>query len=133
MGLSGYSVDAIGRENAYRPIKGDVFFIGRQSVSITASELASRLRAHGNTVDESAIEVDRTTTYRSLHASHQVSDRSIFLALGGCRVKALDVSPYEGAEIIAVVDLNGRRCIVVGQGEHLRELGAGRRDRTRRR
>jgi len=100
MGLTGYAVDAIGREHAYRPIKGDVLFVGRQSVSITASELASRLRRHGNTVDETAIEVDRTTTYRTLHASRQVSDRSIFLALGGCRVKALDVSPYEGAEII---------------------------------
>jgi hypothetical protein len=100
MGLTGYAVDAIGREHAYRPISGDVLFIGRQTVSISASELASRLRAHGNTVDVTAIEIDRTTTYRSLHASKQVSDRSIFLALGGCRVKALDVSPYEGAEII---------------------------------
>jgi len=100
MGLSGYAVDAIGREHAYRPINGDVLFIGRQTVSISASELASRLRAHGNAVDDTAIEIDRTTTYRTLHASHQASDRSIFRALGGCRVKALDVSPYEGAEII---------------------------------
>jgi hypothetical protein len=75
-------------------------FIGRQTVTISPSELASALRAHGIAVDDTAIETDRTTTYRTLHATHQASDRSIFRALGGCRVKALDVSPYEGAEII---------------------------------
>jgi SAM-dependent methyltransferase len=100
MGLTGYAVDAIGREHVHRPINGDIVFIGRQTVTISPSDLASRLRAHGIAVDDKAIEIDRTTTYRTLHASHQASDRSIFWALGGCRVKALDVSPYEGAEII---------------------------------
>jgi hypothetical protein len=100
MGLTGYAVNAIGREHVYRPISGDIVFIGRQTVTISPSELASALRAHGIAVDDTAIETDRTTTYRTLHATHQASDRSIFRALGGCRVKALDVSPYEGAEII---------------------------------
>jgi len=64
MGLSGYAVDAIGREHAYRPIKGDALFIGRQATYFTPTELTENLRSHGNVVDPSAIEIDRTTVNR---------------------------------------------------------------------
>jgi hypothetical protein len=99
MGLGGQAVDAIGREHAYRPITGDVVFIGRQTTYFTPQDLASRLRDHCASVDASAIEVDRTTLNRK-RGGALASDRSIFRALGNDRVKALDVSDYEGAEII---------------------------------
>ena len=100
MGLSGYAVDAIGREHAYRPIKGDVLFVGRQATYFTPSELTEKLRSHGNVVDPSAIEIDRTTVNRIPGYGQIVTDRSIFRALGIDSVKALDTSPYEGAEIV---------------------------------
>src|SRR5690349_9414278 len=105
MGLGGQAIDAIGREHAYRPIIGDVLFIGRQTVYFSPQDLARRLRDHCAEVDAGAIEVDRTTVNRNL-AGELATDRSIFRALGlpAERIKALDVSPYEGAEVIH--DLN---------------------------
>lgn len=104
MGLGLQAVDAIGREHAYCPIRGNVLFIGRQATYFTPSGLAAQLRSHGHAVDPSAIEVDRTTIHRLPGYSEIVTDRSIFHALGIDSVKALDTSPYEGAEIVH--DLN---------------------------
>jgi hypothetical protein len=104
MGLSYQMIDAIGREHAYRPITGDVLFIGRQAVPMTPAGLATKLREHCRIVDETKIEIDRFTSDRNKHYAEQASDRSIFRALGVNRVKAVDVSPYEGAEVIH--DLN---------------------------
>jgi hypothetical protein len=100
MGLTGYAVDAIGREHGYRPISGDVLFIGRQATYLSPSGLVEQLRAHGHVVDPSAIEIDRTTINRIPGYGQIVTDRSIFRALGVDSVKALDTSPYEGAEIV---------------------------------
>lgn len=104
MGLGIQAIDAIGREHAYRPITGDVLFIGRQTTYFTPAQLIAHLRSHGNAVDRSAIEIDRTTIGRRRFNGESVTDRSIFRALGNNNVKALDVSSYEGAEIIH--DLN---------------------------
>jgi SAM-dependent methyltransferase len=104
MGLGGQAIDAIGREHAYRPITGDVLFIGRQTSYFTPEQLVARLKDHGHAVDRSAIEIDRTTLYRRPHDSELVTDRSIFRALGNNNVRALDANLYEGAEIIH--DLN---------------------------
>ena len=106
MGLGGEAIEAIGREHAYRPISGDVLFIGRQTTYFSANELAAILRSHGHAVDPAAIEIDRTTISRQRgHGGKElVTDRSIFRALGVDKVRALDVSAYEGAEIIH--DLN---------------------------
>jgi hypothetical protein len=100
MGLTGYAVDAIGREHGYRPISGDALFIGRQATYLSPGALAEQLRAHGHSVDPSAIEIDQTTVNRIPGYGEIVTDRSIFRALGIDSVKALDTSPYEGAEIV---------------------------------
>jgi SAM-dependent methyltransferase len=104
MGLSFQAIDVIGREHAFRPIRGDILFIGRQSVLFAPDELAAQLRSHGFMVDESAIQIDRSTTNRLPGYGDLATDRSIFHALGIDSVKALDISAYEGAEIIH--DLN---------------------------
>jgi SAM-dependent methyltransferase len=106
MGLGGEAIEAIGREHAYRPITGDVVFIGRQTTYFTADELAAMLRGYGHRVDAAAMEIDRSTTNRQQghEGKELVTDRSIFLALGIASIRALDVSDYEGAEIVH--DLN---------------------------
>lgn len=105
MGLSGQAFDAIGREHAYQPIGGDVLFIGRQTTYFTADELAKRMRDYGHAVDLDVVEIDASTRNRNGRGDY-ITDRSIFRALGlpADRIKALDVSDYEGAEVIH--DLN---------------------------
>jgi hypothetical protein len=106
MGLGGEAIEAIGREHAYRPISGDVVFIGRQTTYFTPSELAAMLRGCGHAVDPAAIEIDRSTANRQRghEGKELVTDRSIFRALGVNSIRALDISGYEGAEIVH--DLN---------------------------
>lgn len=106
MGLGVEAIEAIGREHAYRPICGDVVFIGRQTTYFTPGELVALLRSYGHAVDATAIEIDRTTTNRQQgHEGKQlVTDRSVFRALGIESIRALDVSDYEDAEIVH--DLN---------------------------
>jgi hypothetical protein len=105
MGLCGPAFDIIGREHAYRPITGDILFIGRQTTYFTVEDLTERMGRYGHSVDVGVIEFDRSTVNRN-DAGEFVTDRSIFRALGlpPERIKALDVSPYEGAEVIH--DLN---------------------------
>jgi len=105
MGLGGQPSDAIAREHKYKPITGDALFVGRQTVYVSPDELAQKLREPGNEVDAGAIEVDRTTISRRRGFAPELpTDRSIFRALGVKNVKAIDVSAYEGAEIVH--DLN---------------------------
>jgi hypothetical protein len=103
MGLGGEAIEAIGREHAYRPISGDVVFIGRQTTYFTPSVLVGLLRSYGHAVDADAIEIDRSTRNRQegREGKELVTDRSIFRALGIQAIRALDVSGYEGAEIVA--------------------------------
>ena len=44
MGLPSHVVDAIAREHAYRPINGDVLFIGRQSIPLYAIRISPKAR-----------------------------------------------------------------------------------------
>jgi hypothetical protein len=106
MGLGNGALDLILREHSYKPIRGDVLFVGRQTLYFTPEELCWRIRSHGLSPDASAIEIDNSTIDRlaAFAGRKLATDRSIFFALGNRRVKALDVSPYEGAEIVH--DLN---------------------------
>lgn len=102
MGIGGHIVDAIAREHAYRPISGTVLLIGRQTTYFTPDDLLARLREHGHHPDPAAIEIDKSTINRlaAYGTSELVTDRSIFHSLGIDNVLALDVSDYEGAEIL---------------------------------
>lgn len=104
MGLGFHAVEAIGREHAFRPVQGDILFVGRQATYFSPDGLVAQLRSHGHAVDPSAIEIDRSTLNRLPGYGEIVTDRSIFRALGIDSIKALDASPYEGAEIVH--DLN---------------------------
>jgi hypothetical protein len=104
MGLARRAVEAIAREHAYRPIDGDVLFVGRQTVYLTPDELCDHLARHGHAVDRRRIEINTSTIDRTSTRQGLVTDGSIFRALGNDRVRAIDVSDYEGAEIIH--DLN---------------------------
>jgi hypothetical protein len=109
MGLTTPIIETLAREHKYRPLAGDVLLIGRQAVYLTAQQLLDLYRDFGidiGGVSLDTIEIDRSTTNRepAFGDLPWVSDRAVFRVLGVDRVRALDVSDYEGAEIVH--DLN---------------------------
>ena len=107
MGLSRHHIEMLAREHLYRPIRGEVLMIGRQSVYLSPDELIETLRGIGVDVsgaDAAKVELDRSTLDRVGSRDDLVSDHAIFAFFGETRVRAIDVSGYEGAEIVH--DLN---------------------------
>jgi SAM-dependent methyltransferase len=107
MGLNRHHIEMLAREHLYRPLRGDVLTIGRQSVYLSPDELIETLRGIGvdvTGIDLATVELDRSTLNRSVPRDDLVSDRAIFASLGETRVRAVDVNGYEGAEIVH--DLN---------------------------
>lgn len=103
MGLGSHMVEAIIREHSYRPIAGDVLTIGRQTVYVGPRRLLKLLASHGMTVDvdPGSIELDQTTIDRKSGFAHPlVADTALFGLLGARSVRALDHSPYEGAQVV---------------------------------
>jgi hypothetical protein len=105
MGIGIHIVESLIREHCYRPVKGDVVMIGRQTVYFSPEEILQLLAAHG--IDTSAIEpksieidsdtIDRLTGYKE---KTLITDRALFRLLGVPKIRVLDRSDYEGAEII---------------------------------
>ena len=103
MGMGKHLIEAIIREHRNKPIAEDVLLIGRQTTYLSPDELLVTIREHGVKVDAdpSSIELDETTVDRRLgYAERLVSDAAPFKLLGARSVKALDHSPYEGADVI---------------------------------
>jgi SAM-dependent methyltransferase len=90
------------KEHKRQPIAGDVVLIGRQTVALTEKQATSLLQREGVELRAGfRREIDTTTAYRE---SDFISDRAFFSMFTDAHVIALDVSAYEGAEIIH--DLN---------------------------
>ena len=103
MGMGKHLIEAVIREHRNKAITGDVLLIGRQTTYMSPDELLVSIREHGVTVDADpgSIELDKTTVDRKLgYAERLVSDAAPFKLFGARSVKALDHSPYEGADVI---------------------------------
>lgn len=105
MGIDGLAARMILSEHRYRPISGTVLTIGRQSIGLTSEEMDYLLDVTGTpkrsgapySVDETTLGVSRTKPY--------ISQESFFAAFTDAKVLSLDVSAYEGADIVC--DLQG--------------------------
>jgi hypothetical protein len=109
MGLVRWFIEALAREHNHRPLSGDVLLIGRQTIYLTPEQLLGLYRDYGIDVGgmkPADVELDRSTIDRrqAFGDLPLVSDRAMLRPLGIERVRALDVSDYEGAEIVH--DLN---------------------------
>ena len=105
MGIATYVAEAIIREHKYRPIRGDVLLLGRQTMQFSPEYAADMIRAHGlvpAALPDGDWVIDRSTL-RALGQTF-VRDDAFFRLLGVPAIRALDHSDYEGAEIIH--DLN---------------------------
>jgi SAM-dependent methyltransferase len=101
MGLSRQMVDAIVREHTYSPIAGDVLLIGRQTVYLSPREALEIVADHGmsaGNIKVADIEIDHNTVRRR-EGGETISDAALFKLLGNDRVRALDHTDYEGAEV----------------------------------
>jgi hypothetical protein len=105
MGLGRQIIEALARENAYKPLRGTALLIGRQTVYFTRAEILSFLPEHGLSVadiDPASIELDGSTIDRKAdHLGRElISDVALLKLLGAEKVLALDHSAYEHADIV---------------------------------
>src|ERR1700676_1543336 len=105
MGIGHHVVEALIRENQYRPIAGDVVLIGRQTVYFTPEAILALLANHS--IDVMAINAadiktggGSTNNLPAFANQKLITDAELFRLLGVPKIVALDHSDYEGAEII---------------------------------
>jgi hypothetical protein len=87
------------QEHKHRPIEGDIVLIGRQSVLLTMQEALQLVKEAGVSLREKFFEEIDASTVGTINEGH-ITDRSFFSIFSPGKIKALDVSSYEGAEII---------------------------------
>jgi SAM-dependent methyltransferase len=105
MGIDGFAARMILHEHRHRPIKGTVLTIGRQSIGLTAEEMDNLLEVTGATKCRLTYEIDKATVGVS-RARPYITQESFFGAFTDAKVLSLDVSAYEGADIVC--DLQGK-------------------------
>ena len=88
----------------FRPLPETVHLIGRQTVQLSHRQMIEILHKHGLTPAPVPIDIDRTTSYAIASGQDFISDQTFFGLLGVERVRAIDHSDFEGADII--LDLN---------------------------
>jgi SAM-dependent methyltransferase len=105
MGIDGLAARMILHEHRYRPIKGTVLTIGRQSIGLTGDEMDDLLKLTGTRKRSlTSYETDQSTFGVSRERPY-ISQESFFDSFTGAKVLSLDVSDYEGADIVC--DLQG--------------------------
>lgn len=99
MGLLVPVAEAIVAEHCYRKIEGDVLFIGRQTTFIDAKSLDLLLGKYGLSVPAGfTYEFDSET--RGASGQRFITDRCLMRSIGIEKVNFLDVTDYEGADIV---------------------------------
>ena len=103
MGLTTPIADLFFFENNYQPIIGDVGFIGRQTTYLTEKAFNLLVERYAVAKPQNFhLSFDSETGAAKAEFAHLnlISDRS-FINLFGGRYLAIDISPYEGADVIA--------------------------------
>jgi hypothetical protein len=99
MGLQVPVAEAILAEHRYRKIEGNVLFVGRQTTFLDEKSLGRLLGKHGLALpEEFTFEFDTET--RGADGQRFITDRCFMRSLGVDNVNFLDVTDYEGADIV---------------------------------
>lgn len=107
MGISVNVMEAIIRDRAHAPFRGKAYTLGRQTMATTPRETFSLFNRLGveSALGVEDLGVDKTTHFAINYARKEtIRDVDFFRMLGLEEIYALDISDFEGAEII--VDLN---------------------------
>ncbi len=101
MVLPAYIGQMLFAESAYKPIKGDVGFIGRQATYLRPTELEHLAKVYRLTRPRSLpVELDKNTLAQNDDGGNYITDRYLMKYLGATSFKSIDVSDYEGADIV---------------------------------
>lgn len=102
MGFFPPATELLLQEHMHRPLTGRILMIGRQNTGMTPRDSDFLLETFGVAKRKEGYEIDASTIHRTVAAKEggHVTDRSFFEAFADCTVEAIDVSAYEGAEII---------------------------------
>lgn len=99
MGLLPQMARVLLNEHKYRPITGKVLLIGRQTVPLSPDNAMKLISDEGVAIRPGVtVALDHTT--RNARDHNFIADRSLFNLFSDATVQALDVSDYEGAEIV---------------------------------
>lgn len=95
------------REHLYKPIRGKVLTLGRQTIALTYSQLLELFRQEGYNPSEDilsniVIKLDKDT--RSGKGKEYITDDIFFKVLGIDNLSVMDISKYENCSIVH--DLN---------------------------
>jgi SAM-dependent methyltransferase len=102
MGVSASAMEALLVEHRFRAFAGTACTLGRQTMALTPQQTFDLFSALGIAPKQiEKIDIDRQTSYSK---GETILDHSFFSLLGFSNCVAVDVSDFEGAEIIA--DLN---------------------------
>lgn len=86
-------------EHRYRPIEGEALLLGRQTVHFTADEVVALLGRFGLPLDRlDAVRLDTSTDNGRRHGF--ISDLSFFRLFTDATVTTMDVTRYEGCDIV---------------------------------
>jgi SAM-dependent methyltransferase len=99
MGFFPAATEVILQEHKFRAITGRALMIGRQNTGLTPEEALQLLRRNGLPLLTDRFELDKDTQHVT-GRDGEITDRSFFAAFSNCSVEAIDVSDYEGAEIV---------------------------------
>ena len=100
MGITLQHAVMIIREAQYRPLPETVYLIGRQTVYLTADNVFQTFRRCGFLPHTVEVRFDKQTGGAKQADQLYITDDTFFKMLGAKNVRYIDVSDYEGADVI---------------------------------
>jgi hypothetical protein len=100
MGLSLYLAELIVLEHRYRRLPPVVHTLGRLFTGFDFDQAAGIMYRHGVTPAQIPLEIDTHTTEAQRQPKECITERTFFRMLGVRDVHAIDINPYEGADIV---------------------------------
>lgn len=101
MGIPVPLIEFFLQEHRYRPWKGKLLTLGKQTVLVTPEQLKGLLERNGIRWDASKAQIDRKTVQAQQETERQyVDDATLFSSFCSVILHTLDVTSYEGADII---------------------------------
>ncbi len=98
MGIMRTYLQLLIKEHASFPVKGRVVTLGQQAVFASMEDVKQLLRLHG--CPSKPLPPDFDVRSRALPGEDLIDGRTLFMLLGADSVRVLDLSGYEGADII---------------------------------
>src|SRR5215471_11194283 len=100
MAIGRHGTELLVREHLRRRLPATVHLLGRQTILVSLDEIVAVMRRHGVEPCPTEVEFDTRTRGAAATGREPISDRTFFRLFGVHEVVAIDISAYEGAEII---------------------------------